>query len=149
MQRTTIDLARSTERGMSQLTGTSIPAVFTDAVRIDLSECTLVYIGGKLGTNPDGSLAGPTFYSQTVRCLERIRGIVEASGGSMNDIVRVRVFIHRYDEQSIRDIHKARAEFWTDPQYYPASTLVVAPLVIDGALVEIDADAVIARSPTD
>jgi enamine deaminase RidA (YjgF/YER057c/UK114 family) len=143
MKRINIDLARSSARGMTQLSGTAIPAVFTDAVRVELSECTLLYIGGKLGTLPDGRLAGPTFAAQTMRCLERIRDIVASEGGTMDDVVRVRVFVHRYDEQSIRDIHEARAKFWTRPDRYPASTLVVAPLVIDGALVEIDADAVI------
>ena len=67
----------------------------------------------------------------------------DAEGGTMDDVVRVRVFVHRYEPQSIRDIHAARARFWTRADRYPASTLVVAPLVIDGALVEIDADAVI------
>lgn len=146
MKRTNIDLAKSKARGMTQLQGTAIPAVFTDAVRIELTECTLLYIGGKLGTLPDGSLAGPTFAQQTARCLERIREIVESEGGTMDDVVRVRVFVHKYDDRSIiRDIHEARARFWTRPDRYPASTLVVAPLVIDGALVEIDADAVIPK----
>lgn len=143
MKRSNIDLAKSTGRGMTQLTGTSIPAVFTDAVKVELSECTLLYIGGKLGTVPGGGFAGPTFAAQTMRCLERIQEIVVSEGGTMDDVVRVRVFVHRYDEQSIRDIHEARSRFWTRPERYPASTLVVAPLVIDGALIEIDADAVI------
>ena len=99
--------------------------------------------GGKLGTVPGGGFAGPTFAAQTMRCLERIQEIVVSEGGTMDDVVRVRVFVHRYDEQSIRDIHEARSKFWTNPERYPASTLVVAPLVIDGALIEIDADAVI------
>jgi len=147
MKRSNIDLAKSQDRGMTQLEGTATPAVFTDAVRVELAECTLLYIGGKLGTLPDGRLAGPTFKAQTERCLERIKAIVESEGGSMDDVVRVRVFVHRYDDPSIiREIHEARAKFWTRPDRYPASTLVVAPLVIDGALVEIDADAVIGRS---
>lgn len=143
MKRTNIDLARSRARGMTQLSGTEIPAVFTDAVKIELSECTLLYIGGKLGTMPDGKLAGPTFAEQTQRCLERIQEIVVNEGGTMDDVVRVRVFVHRYEPAAIRDIHAARSRFWTRPERYPASTLVVAPLVIDGALIEIDADAVI------
>jgi len=143
MKRHNIDLAKSRARGMTQLQGTAIPAVFTDAVRIELSECTLLYIGGKLGTLPDGRLAGSTFAAQTQRCLERIQEIVTSEGGTMDDVVRVRVFLHRDDPQAIRDVHEVRARFWPRPERYPASTLVVAPLVIEGALIEIDADAVI------
>jgi len=145
MKRVGIDLSQSVSRGMTQLKGTEIPAVFTDAVKVELSECTLLYIGGKLGTNADGSLAGRTMGEQAYRCLERIKAIVEHAGGSMEDIVRVRVFVAYHDSQSIREIHEARSKFWPSAERYPASTLVVAPIVIDGALIEIDADAVIAK----
>ncbi len=48
------------------------------------------------------------------------------------------------DSASLRDIHDVRSQFWT-PGKYPASTLVrVSELIRDGALIEIDADAVIA-----
>ena len=130
---------------MTQLNGTDIPAVFTDAVRVNLSDCSLLYIGGKLGTLPDGKLAGRTMKEQAQRCLERIKSVVEHEGGTMDDIVRVRVFVAYHDVQSIRDIHEVRSTFWTDPSKYPASTLVIAPLVIDGALIEIEADAAIPR----
>ena len=146
MKRSNVDMAKSAARGMTQLEGTGIPAVFTDAVRVELSECTLLYVGGKLGTNPDGKLAGRTVAEQTHRCLERIKAVVEHEGGTMDDVVRVRVFVAYHDAQTIRDIHEARARFWTTPGRYPASTLVVTPLVIDGALIEIDADAVIPKS---
>lgn len=137
MKRSNVDMAKSAARGMTQLEGTGIPAVFTDAVRVELSECTLLYVGGKL--------AGRTVAEQTHRCLERIKAVVEHEGGTMDDVVRVRVFVAYHDAQTIRDIHEARARFWTTPGRYPASTLVVTPLVIDGALIEIDADAVIPK----
>src|SRR4051812_28818887 len=125
MQRINVDLSRSVARGMTQLQGTEIPAVFTDAVRINLGECSLLYIGGKLGTMPDGKVAGRTMKEQAERCLERIRAVVEHEGGTMDHVVRVRVFVAYHDAQSIRDIHEVRAKFWNDPAKYPASTLVV------------------------
>lgn len=146
MKRIGIDMSKSSKRGMTQLKGTEIPAVFTDAVKIELNECTLLYVGGKLGTNTDGALAGRTMAEQAYRSLERIKAIVEYAGGTMDDIVRVRVFVAYHDSQSIRDIHEARSKFWPSAERYPASTLVVAPIVIDGALIEIEADAVIPRN---
>jgi enamine deaminase RidA (YjgF/YER057c/UK114 family) len=62
----------------------------------------------------------------------------------MDDIVRVRVYVTQVDAASLRDIHEVRSKFWTAGKY-PASTLVrVDQLVRDGALIEIDADAVVA-----
>ena len=47
---------------------------------------------------------------------------------------------------SIAVIHDVRSEFWTEGKY-PASTLVrVDQLIRDGALIEIDADAVLPAS---
>jgi enamine deaminase RidA (YjgF/YER057c/UK114 family) len=52
--------------------------------------------------------------------------------------------VTQIDAGSLRDIHDVRSKFWTAGKY-PASTLVrVDQLVRDGALIEIDADAVVA-----
>ena len=65
-------------------------------------------------------------------------------GATMDDIVRVRVYVTQIDAGSLRDIHDVRSKFWTAGKA-PASTLVrVDQLVRDGALIEIDADAVVA-----
>jgi enamine deaminase RidA (YjgF/YER057c/UK114 family) len=54
--------------------------------------------------------------------------------------------VTQIDQQSIRDIHEVRSAYFTQGRY-PASTLVrVDQLIRDGALIEIDADAVIAKS---
>jgi 2-iminobutanoate/2-iminopropanoate deaminase len=77
--------------------------------------------------------------------LENIKRVLGQEGGTMDDIVRVRVYVTQIDQQAIRDIHAVRSAYFT-PGRYPASTLVrVDQLIRDGALIEIDADAVIAR----
>ena len=83
---------------------------------------------------------------QTRQTLENIREVLAREGGTMDDIVRVRVYVTQLDSASLRDIHDVRSEFWTEGKY-PASTLVrVDQLIRDGALIEIDADAVITAS---
>ena len=146
MQRTHIDLAAERGRGIEALKGSGVPAVFCDAVRVQLAECALLFISGKLGVKTDGTLAGRTMREQTQQILENIREVLRREGGTMDDIVRVRVYVTQIDSASLRDIHDVRSRFWTHGRY-PASTLVrVDQLVRDGALIEIDADAVIAVS---
>jgi len=143
MRRTFINLATERSRGIDALKGTSVPAVFCDAVRVQLQECALLFISGKVGLKPDGTLAGRTMREQTRQTLENIRDVLAREGGTMDDIVRVRVYVTQVDSASLRDIHDVRSQFWTEGKY-PASTLVrVDQLIRDGALIEIDADAVI------
>lgn len=143
MQRTHVDLAKDKARGLDALAGTGVPAVFCDAVRVELSECTLLFISGKIGTDESGNLPR-SMREQTRQVLENIRTLLEHEGATMDDIVRVRVYVTQLDQESLRDIHAVRSSFFSEGRY-PASTLVrVDELVKDGALIEIDADAVIA-----
>jgi 2-iminobutanoate/2-iminopropanoate deaminase len=88
---------------------------------------------------------GRTIREQTKQILENMKAIMTREGGTMDDIVRVRVYVTQIDADSLRDVHDVRSGFWT-PGQYPASTLVrVDQLVRDGALIEIDADAVIPK----
>jgi 2-iminobutanoate/2-iminopropanoate deaminase len=146
MQKTFINLASERGRGIEALKGTSVPAVFCDAVKVQLKECVMLFISGKVGMKADNTLAGRTMREQTQQTLENIREILTREGGTMDDIVRVRVYVTQVDALSLRDIHEVRSKFWTEGKY-PASTLVrVDQLIRDGALIEIDADAVIAAS---
>ncbi len=146
MQKTFINLASERGRGIEALKGTSVPAVFCDAVRVQLKECVMLFISGKVGMKSDNTLAGRTMREQTQQTLENIREVLTREGGTMDDIVRVRVYVTQVDALSLRDIHDVRSKFWTEGKY-PASTLVrVDQLIRDGALIEIDADAVIATS---
>jgi enamine deaminase RidA (YjgF/YER057c/UK114 family) len=113
-------------------------------VKVQLEECTMLFISGKVGVRPDGTLAGRTMREQTQQTLENIREVLQREGATMDDIVRVRVYATQVDSASLRDIHDVRSKFWTQGKY-PASTLVrVDQLIRDGAIIEIDADAVIA-----
>ncbi len=143
MNKTHIDLAKDRGRGIDALKGSNVPAVFCDAVKVQLKDCVMLFVSGKLGVKPDGSL-GRTIREQTQQVLENIRELLQREGATMDDIVRVRVYVTQIDAASLRDIHEVRSKFWTAGKY-PASTLVrVDQLVRDGALIEVDADAVVA-----
>ncbi len=143
MQRTHINLATDRGRGIDALKGTAVPAVFCDAVRVQLKECALLFISGKVGLKADNTMAGRTMREQTRQTLENLREVLAREGGTMEDVVRVRVYVTQLDSATLRDIHDVRSQFWSEGKY-PSSTLVrVDQLIRDGALIEIDADAVI------
>jgi 2-iminobutanoate/2-iminopropanoate deaminase len=145
LERKHIQLTADKSRGMEALQAGGVAAVFSDAVRVDLGECSLLFISGKTALGSDNRLVGRTMREQTAQVLENIKAVLEHEGATMDDIVRVRVYVTQLDQHSLKDIHEVRAKYFTEGRY-PASTLVrVDQLVRDGGLIEIDADAVIRR----
>ena len=110
---------------------------FSRAVRmgqhIAVSGTAPVAVGG--GTAAPGDL-----YGQTRRCLEIIRGAIEEAGGTLENIVRTRVFltdVTRWQES-------ARAHGEVFGAIRPASSFLgIAALIDPNWLVEIEADAVL------
>src|SRR5687767_207949 len=117
MQRTYVDLARDRSRGIDALKGTEVPAVYSDAVRVELQECSLLYISGMIGVNEEGKVVDRTIKGQTRQVLENIRRVLDHEGASFDDIVRVRVYVTQIDQQSIRDIHEVRSAFFIQGKY--------------------------------
>ena len=143
MKRTVVNMAKDKSRGIEALRGSGVPAVFSDAVRIDLESCALLYISGMVATDEGGHVTHRTMGEQTRVVLDKIKAVLEREGGSFDDVVRVRVYVTQLDQQSLREIHQVRSTYFHEGRY-PASTLVrVDQLIRDGALIEIDADAVI------
>ena len=146
VKRSVINLARDRSRGIEALKGTGVPAVFSDAVRIDLPGCAMLFISGVVATDETGQVVHRTMREQTRQVLDKIKTVLERAGGSMDDIVRVRVYVTQLDQHTLREIHEVRSGYFREGNY-PASTLVrVDQLIRDGALIEIDADAVIATA---
>jgi enamine deaminase RidA (YjgF/YER057c/UK114 family) len=144
VKRASINLAQDRSRGIDALKGAGVPAVFSDAVRVQLPDCAWLFISGVIGTDESGKVVGRTMREQTRQVLEKIKAVLAHEGATMDDIVRVRVYVTQLDQQSLREIHEVRSAYFSEGAY-PASTLVrVDQLVRDGALIEIDADAVVA-----
>ncbi|MGE0678926.1 RidA family protein [Pseudolabrys sp.] len=147
MQRSYVNLTHDLSRGMGALSKSNTPAVYSDAVRVEIAGCSLLYISGKTGVDDSHQLVGRTMLEQTEQVLKNISKVIEREGGTMDDVVRVRVYVTQLDSKSLHDIHAVRARFFTEGRY-PASTLVrVDQLVRDGGLIEIEADAVLSKRP--
>lgn len=100
-----------------------------------------LHISGHVSQNEQGLTLGVgDIEVQTRQVLTNIQTVLNAVGGTMDDIVKVTVFVT--DVSRIKQIHAVRATFFNPP--YPASTLVqVAQLIDPDWLIEIDAVAVI------
>ncbi len=100
-----------------------------------------IYVAGQLPYDKDGNLVGVgDIRAQARRVLENLRKVVEAGGGTMDQVVKLTVFVTdvRYREP----YGEVRSEFFgANP---PASTLVqISNLAIPDALIEIEAVAVV------
>lgn len=98
-----------------------------------------LFLAGQGGFDAtSGELAGPGVREQTRQTLQNLRHVVEAAGGTMGDIVTVRVFISEHSE--FAGMNEVYGEFFNEP--YPARTTVSAGLG-PGMKVEIDAIAIL------
>lgn len=119
--------------------------VHSKGVRLDLPGYSWVLLSGFAST--DSSLkeviAPGDYAAQTRQTLTLIQQALQEQGGSIDDIVRMRVYVVGLTDEAFRQIHEVRAEFFV-PEHYPASTLVeVSGLALPGLLIEIDTDSVL------
>jgi 2-iminobutanoate/2-iminopropanoate deaminase len=100
-----------------------------------------IYVSGQVSLDAGGNVVGEgDIKLQTETVLEHVKTVLEEAGGSMQDVVKVTVFITDmglYDE-----IHEVRRRYFEEP--YPASSMVEVSALIDPRLlIEIEAIAVI------
>ena len=145
IRRRDVNVAASASKQIGALSTAGVAAAFSDAVRIETDDCVFLYVSGQTPIDDDGRTVGTTMAEQTRQVLERIRRIVEHEGGRMADIVRVRVFVTDIGAEALRQVHQVRNEYFPAGSK-PASTLVrISGIIRPGAMIEIDADAVITK----
>jgi enamine deaminase RidA (YjgF/YER057c/UK114 family) len=107
----------------------------------------LLFIAGQTGWEEESAGAPPAFADQFARALDKVLTIVRAAGGEAGDLARVTIYVT--DLAAYRKSKKVLGEGWRARmgRHYPAVALVeVTGLVDRGALVEIEATAVIAET---
>lgn len=99
--------------------------------------------GMHAGDGTGGILGDGSTYDQTRQALLKIRHLVTAAGGQMDDIVTLRVYVTDISDKA--EVGRARAEFFTGD--FPCSTLVEVSGFVDRDLtVEIEAQGIIGSS---
>ncbi len=95
-----------------------------------------VFIAGMVARGPSGLVGGESMYAQAQAIFAKIKYLMEAAGGAMDDIVKVGIFVT--DIKRREEVWKARREAFTGD--FPVSTLVeVRALAAPEFLVEVEA----------
>ncbi len=96
-----------------------------------------VYISGQISVDKKGNLVGGSnAYKQAKTCFNAIKALMEAAGGTVNDVVKINMYTT--DMRYQPDIWKARSETFSGD--FPTSTLLaIAQLFSPDLLVEIEA----------
>ena len=111
-----------------------------------LTPSGVLHIGGQIGWDAEQRFVSDDFVEQMEQALANIRAIVEAAGGQVEDITRLTWFVTDKRAYLARQAEVGAAYRRVMGRHFPAmSMLVVAGLVEDRALVEIEATAEIAR----
>lgn len=101
-----------------------------------------LHISGQLPLDKDGNLVGKgDFAAQARQVFANLKTALQASGATFQDVVKLNMFVT--DMNQLKALRAARDEY-IDSKHPPASTLVeVNRFVKEGAMVEIDAVAVL------
>lgn len=104
-----------------------------------------VFFSGMTAHDQKGGIAGAgSIYHQACHCFQKIKHLMEAAGGKMNDVVKVNIYVT--DITKREEVWRARREFFTSD--FPCSTLVeVSALAPPGILVEVEAVGFIGAGP--
>jgi reactive intermediate/imine deaminase len=114
---------------------------YTDAVLAG----DLLFISGCVPVDGNGTLVAGDVVAQARQVFANIGAVLEAVGAEFADVVKVTVFLVDVDDR--RAVNTVRQEVFGSAR--PASTLVeVSRLAVPGALIEVEAVAVVARPAT-
>ena len=115
-------------------------SIYHHYVRVD-NPTSLIFLSGQLARDSEGNLVGAgDMAEQTRQCIRNMRTVLEAAGGSLEDIVSV--VVYTTDIRQFKEIVGARTEFFVDK--LPTSTIVeVNHLADPGLLIEFQAIAVV------
>ncbi len=95
----------------------------------------LIYVSGQASLDSETSQPiGATVAEETHRTIQNLKAILEASGASLNDVVKCSVFLA--DIRDFAEMNAVYAEYFG--QAKPARTTVQAALPAPGLRVEID-----------
>ena len=114
--------------------------VYHHYIRVD-NPTSLIFLSGQLARDADGNVVGAgDMAEQTRQCIRNMRTVLEAAGGTLDDIVSV--VVYTTDMREFKRITDARMEFFIDK--LPTSTIVEVNHLADPALmIEIQATAAV------
>jgi 2-iminobutanoate/2-iminopropanoate deaminase len=96
----------------------------------------VIYLSGQVGLDPaTGRLISGDVAAQTARTLDNIRALLESVGSSLDDVLRVSIYLTSME--SFVAMNEVYARYFREP--FPARTTVAVRDLPLGASVEIEA----------
>ncbi len=93
-----------------------------------------VYLSGQIGLDPATQILTEGIHNQARQVFKNLEAVVNASGGLLNDIVKLNIYLTDMSNFSV--INEIMAEFFIKP--YPARAAVGVKELPKGAIVEAD-----------
>ncbi len=96
----------------------------------------LVFLSGQIPLDPrTGNLVEGDIAAQARRAFDNLKAVCEAAGGTMDDIVRVGLYLT--DLGQFTAVNGVMADYFQTP--YPARSTIEVPALPKGAAFEVDA----------
>ena len=100
-----------------------------------------VYFSGQIPLDPaTGEIVAGDITAQARRAFDNLKAVAIAAGGSLDDIVRVGLYVTDLGE--FAQVNAVMAEYFASP--YPARSTIEVPALPKGARFEVDAVMVLA-----
>ncbi len=103
---------------------------YSQAVRVD----DTVYLSGQIGLDPDTMILVDGIEAQVNRVFQNLRAVADASGGSLDDVVKLNIYLT--DLGHFAKVNEIMATYFSQP--YPARAAVGVATLPRGALIEAD-----------
>jgi len=110
-------------------------AIGTYSQALKVSSGETVYMSGQIGLDPTTMQMVDGIDAQIQQVFLNLRAVAAASGGSINDIVKLNIFLTDLDHFSL--VNEIMANYFEEP--YPARAAIGVKALPRGALVEMDA----------
>lgn len=110
---------------------------YSQAVRVSGGDT--VYVSGQIGLDPVSMTMADNIESQIQQVFSNLKAVATASGGSLNDIVKLSIFLTDLDHFAL--VNQIMATHFSEP--YPARAAIAVKSLPKDALVEMDAVMVI------
>lgn len=103
-----------------------------------------VYLSGQTPFNAEEQIVGTTRQEQMRQALRNIQSAMEAIGGSLKDIVSLRIYMVDYKpDEEINVIVNGLKEFFADGNPPTTTWIDISSLAVKDFLIEIEATAVL------
>ena len=112
---------------------------YSQAVRVSGGDT--VYVSGQIGLDPVSMTMADSIENRIQQVFSNLKAVAAASGGSLNDIVKLSIFLTDLDHFAL--VNQIMATHFSEP--YPARAAIGVKSLPKGALVEMDAVMVVQR----